>query len=313
MIDILWLVLGGVLLFWGGEWLVRGAVGIAALAGLSPLVIGLTVVSAGTSAPELGVSVLGAIGGSSSLAIGNVIGSNICNILLIGGLTALIRPIAVQRSLVRREIPLLVVVTLGTVLMMLWRDSISRAEGAVLVAALIAFIAWSIRTAREEPGTVPELPADVEPGRTSIWRAGLIAIVGLALLVYGADRFVLGAIGVSRTLGLSETVIGLTVVAIGTSLPELVASGIAALKGQSDIALGNVVGSNLFNLMSILGITALIKPLAMPDDIRPDLAVMFIVTVLLLPFAATGTHIKRGEGALLLGGYIAYTAWLLLR
>jgi cation:H+ antiporter len=313
MIDILWLVLGGALLFWGGEWLVRGAVAIAERAGISPLVIGLTVVSAGTSAPELGVSVLSALGGSAPLAIGNVVGSNICNILLIAGLTAMIRPISVQRSLVRREIPLLVVVTAATIALMWWNASISRVEGLLLVSALVGFIVWSIRAARGSGDEATAPLSEIPTAPTRLGRGVFFAGAGLALLLVGANRFVVGAIGIAELFGLSETVIGLTIVAIGTSLPELVASGVAAAKGESDIALGNVVGSNLFNLLSILGITALITPLALPGDIGADLLVMFVATVILVPLAATGTHIRRWEGAVLLLGYLVYTGWLLVR
>lgn len=313
MIALLWLVLGGVLLYFGAETLVRGAVALAARAGMTPLVIGLTVVAAGTSTPEMVVSVLSALRGQGEIALGNVIGSNICNVLLIVGAAAVIRPLAVQRTVVRREIPLMIGVSALAGALLLWGAGLQRAEAALLLLLLVASTAWSIRAARREnaAGLVEGLPPLA--AQSSLARSlGLVA-AGLGLLVVGADRFVLGAVDLARTLGLSEAVIGLTVVAVGTSLPELATSVVAALRGESDIALGNVVGSNIFNLLGILGVAGLVQPLALPAGTGGDLAVMLAVAALVYPMAGTGLRVRRWEGVLLLAAYAGYLAWLLVR
>jgi cation:H+ antiporter len=312
MISVFWLLFGGVLLYFGAEGLIRGAVAVAARAGLTPLVIGLTVVAAGTSMPEMVVSATGAIRGTTALAIGNVVGSNICNILLIGAVAALIRPMVVQRTTVRREIPLMIGASVLVAGLMLWGASLSRWEAGLLVALLIVNVAWTIRAARQDTPLAAgvEIP-DVQAG--SLGRSLLLGVLGLIGLVVGADRFVEGAVQIARVAGLSEAVIGLTIVAIGTSLPELATSVVAALKGESDIALGNVVGSNVFNLLGILGVSGLIRPLPVPAGTGIDLGVMLAASVVLLPLSRTGFRLERWEGALMLVGYVAYLVWLLMR
>jgi cation:H+ antiporter len=314
MLSILWLVVGGVLLYVGAESLIRGAVALAARAGMSPLVIGLTVVAAGTSMPELVVSLTGALQGQTELAIGNVMGSNICNILLITGLTALIRPITVERSVVRREVPLMIGITLLVGGLMLWGQAVVRWEAVLMLALLAGGIYWSIRTARTDAplayvvATVPASPIEIPLGRSVLW-----IVLGMGGLVLGGNRFVEGAVDLARGFGLSEATIGLTVVAIGTSLPELATSVVAALKREGDMALGNVVGSNIFNLLGILGVAGLVLPLPLPLHGWSDLGVMVLTAVVLLPMARSGFCLQRWEGGLLFSGYIVYMAWLLMR
>jgi cation:H+ antiporter len=311
MLSLFWLAIGGLLLYLGAEALVRGAAALAYRAGMTPLVVGLTVVAAGTSTPELVVSVAGAVRGDGAIAIGNVVGSNICNILLIASLTAMIRPIVVQHTVVRREIPLMIGVSVLAAALLWWGAGVGRVESGLLFALLVASVAWSVRSAEREA----ETPAAALPASPSLSVAASVALLvgGLALLVLGADRFVIGAVELARLVGLSETVIALTVVAVGTSLPELATSVVAAFKGESDIALGNVVGSNIFNLLGILGITGLVRPLPLPPGTGADLLVMVATAALVLPLARTGFRLQRWEGALLLALYGGYLAWLFTR
>jgi cation:H+ antiporter len=311
-ISALWLVVGGVLLYFGAEVLIRGAVALAFRAGMTPLVVGLTVVAAGTSTPEMVVSVLSALRGQGAIAIGNVVGSNVCNILLIAGTAALIRPMVVQHTVVRREIPVMIGASVLAGALLWWHQGLVRAEAMLLVLLLVATTFWSIRAARTEGLAAPTEVAEAGPQR-SVGVSLLLLVAGLALLVVGADRFVTGAVDLARTFGLSEAVIGLTVVAIGTSLPELATSVVAALKGESDIALGNVVGSNIFNVLGILGVTGLVRPLPLPPGAGLDLLVMIAVALLVLPLARSGLRLHRWEGAVLLGLYGVYVGWLLGR
>jgi cation:H+ antiporter len=313
-ISALWLVVGGVLLYFGAEALIRGAVALAFRVGMTPLVVGLTVVAAGTSAPEMVVSVLSAVRGQGAIAVGNVVGSNICNIFLIAGISAIIRPMAVQRSVVRREVPTMIAVSLLAA-GLLWFDQVlGRFEASILVGLLIGSIAYSIRAARrDQPQPEPE-PTAAPPRVERPLPASLgMVVLGLALLVVGADRFVSGAVDLARMFGMSEAVIGLTIVAIGTSLPELATSVLAALKGESDLALGNVVGSNVFNLLGILGLTGMVQPIPLPPGTGPDLLVMLFAAVLVLPLASSHLKVHRWEGMALVGLYGAYLAWLLYR
>jgi len=316
-LSIVWLLVGGVLLYFGAEALIRGSVALAFRAGMTPLVVGLTVVAAGTSTPEMVVSVLSATRGQGAIAIGNVVGSNICNILLIAGVAALIRPIVVQHTIVRREIPVMIGASVLAAGLLWWGRSLGRPEAAVLVLLLVATTSWSIWAARREgletvvvPG-VPDAPPAA--GTSSVAVSAGLVVLGLVLLVAGADRFVLGAVDLARVFGLSEAVIGLTVVAIGTSLPELATSVVAALKGEGDIALGNVVGSNIFNVLGILGITGLVHPIPLPPGSGRDLLVMLGVAVLVLPLARSGLRLQRWEGAVLVSLYAGYIGWLMVR
>ncbi|PJJ96304.1 sodium:calcium antiporter [Lysobacteraceae bacterium NML91-0213] len=312
---VLLLLAGLAALVLGAELLVRGATRLALATGLSPLVIGLTVVAFGTSAPELAVGIGAARGGVPDIALGNVVGSNITNVLLILGLSALIAPLVVARQLIRVDVPIMVALSLGVLL--LARDGvIGIADGLLLVAALVAYTVVQIRIGRRDPDAAPGSPAVDLPDGARGWLTN-IALVGggLALLVVGADWLVDAATTIARLLGLSDLVIGLTVVAVGTSMPEIATSVLATLRGQRELAVGNVVGSNIFNLLGVLGITALFAPDGIGVSqaaLHFDMPVMIATAVACLPVFFTGHCIRRWEGMLFLGYYVAYTAYLLL-
>jgi len=306
------IVLGLVLLVVGAEALVAGASRLAAAVGISPLVVGLTVVAFGTSAPELAVSLDAAWSGSADIAVGNVLGSNICNVLLILGLSALAAPLVVHGRIVRIDTPLMVVFSL-LVWWMASDGAIGRLEGALLFAGVIAYTATQVIVGRREAGAA--VTAGVEPVRGKPLVNVLQLLVGLALLVGGARSLVAGASEIARALGLSELVIGLTIVAGGTSLPELATSVLAAMRGQRDIAVGNVVGSNIFNLLCVLGGAALASPGPIPISAQAlafDFPIMVAVMLACLPVFFSGRIIARWEGALFLGYYALYTTWLVL-
>lgn len=308
------LLIGFVLLTYGAERLVHGSSAVALKLGLSPLVIGLTVVAFGTSAPELVVSIRATLAGNSEIAIGNVIGSNIANIALILGATAVVRPMIVHKRLLFNEIPQMMVVTFFASFFILG-DIITRVEGFILFSWLIGFIIYSIRSASTAPEEIrsqlveePEIPRD-EP----LWKSWLFVVLGLALLIGGGELLVFSAVELARIWGISEAIIGITIVAVGTSLPELATSVVAAIKKEADIAIGNIIGSNIFNLLSILGITALIHPLDSSSFDLVDLGMMLGLTILIWPMMRRGFEINRIEGGILLATYLGYTAWLLLK
>lgn len=305
------LIAGLVALVVGAELLVRGASRIAAQAGISPLVIGLTVVAFGTSAPELAVSVGGALTGQSDVALGNVLGSNTFNVLFVLGASAVIVPLVVSSQLVRLDVPVMIGVS-GLVMMLAWDGRIGRVDGLVLLTGIVVYTGLLFRIARRTGEA--EAPPTPEAG-SSLFPFVVLAAVGLGLLVLGARWMVGGAVTVAEMMGVSELVIGLTVVAVGTSLPEVVTSLVAAFRGERDIAVGNVVGSNIFNLLGVLGATAAIAPEGVAVDaavLRFDLPVMVAVAVVCLPIFFTGLEIARWEGALLLGYYAAYTCYVVL-
>lgn len=309
--DILFLIGGVILLYAGAEGLVRGAASAAARLGLTPLVIGLTVVAFGTSAPELVVSVGAALEDQGSIAIGNVVGSNIGNIALILGLAALISPPRVQAQIIRFDVPI-VIGTSVVVSGMLWNGLVGRLEGGILFGGLIVYIALSLWIAQREKEPILQEYEEAAPRRSRSPALDIVLIVGgLLLLVLGARAMVSGAVSIAEGLGISQTVIGLTIVAIGTSLPELATSILAAARGEGDIAVGNVVGSNIFNLLGILGLSALARPLVGPDLGVFSLAVMFILSLALLPLMRSGHRVSRREGAALLAAYVLYVAALL--
>ncbi len=302
------LLAGGlVLLFAGAEALVRGAAALAFRFGLSALLVGLTVVAFGTSAPELVVSTQAALGGAGGIAVGNVVGSNVANLTLILGLTALIRPVQVQQRLVRLDLPLLLGVSLVAAVFLLDR-TVSRFEGVVLLAGLWAYLGLTVWLARRERAS---LDAAALPPRTSTGRSVVFVAVGLGMLVLGSAWLVRGAVAVAEAAGLPQAVIGLTLVAVGTSLPELVTSSVAARRGEGDLAVGNVVGSNLFNLLGILGVAAVLRPLGAPGLEPFSVAVMVGAVVLVLPLARSGFVLSRLEGAVLLALYAGYLSFLL--
>jgi cation:H+ antiporter len=310
-IAVLLVLAGAALLYGGAEGLVRGASSLALRLGMTPLVIGLTVVAFGTSTPELVVSVEAALAGKGSLAVGNVVGSNIGNVGLILGLSALIAPLAVQARIIRLDLPLLVLVSAGVAVLLL-DGEMGRGEGALLFAGLIAYVGFTLRASRRESAAVAQEFAEGVPRPTgSAALDAVLVLGGLALLAVGARLLVSGATTIAQAAGVEEAVIGLTVVAIGTSLPELATSVVAALKGEGDIAVGNVVGSNLFNILGILGIAALVRPLSAGGIDAVDLWVMLGAAVLLLPMMWTGRRVSRLEGGVLVAGYVAYVAYLL--
>jgi len=308
--DIL-LTLGGLLLLvFGAEIMVRGAVELALRARISPLVVGLTVVSMGTSAPELLVSLLAALKGSSTIAIGNVVGSNIANISMVLGACILIYPIEVDRDAYRIHWPVMMLVTL-IFTAMLWNDDIALWEGATLVLLLLAYVIWMIRASRkaaDQPGTHPVKVS------APLWRSLVFVLAGIAGLAFGADLFVEGAVGIARTFGVSEQLIGVTIVALGTSMPELVTSLLAALRKQSDISIGNLIGSNIFNLLGIIGISAMVLPISVDHtSFLLDLAAMALIALLLYPLMRMGNKLGRWQGALLLFAYTAYVVMVIQR
>jgi cation:H+ antiporter len=332
------LICGAALLVAGAELLVRGAARIAAAAGISPLVIGLTVVAFGTSAPELAVSLGATFAGEPDIAVGNAVGSNIFNVLFILGVSALIVPLAVQQQVVRFELPIMLAVSVALLLVAL-DGSIGRVDGALLFAGLIGYLVYLAR--QGGVAVVPELvDIDVrgdaaagaglnaqsaidDPGATRSARglsttlaSAFLALFGLVLLVAGSRFFVNGAVALATMLGVSQAVIGLTIIATGTSLPELATSVLAGIRGERDIAVGNVVGSNIFNILGILGLCGLLGADALSIDVtmlRFDIPVMVAVAVITLPILFTGYRISRLEGVLFLGYYVAYTAFLILK
>lgn len=313
----IYLIAGITLLVMGAEVLVRGAARLAAQLGISPLVIGLTVVAFGTSAPETAVSVQAAVEGSGDLAIGNVVGSNIANVLLILGITALVAPLLVSRQLIRQDVPIMIGASLLTYALAL-DGGLSKIDGAVLFACVVGYTAFLIYQSRKESKQADDEFDDEfgleEANRHYAWAHHLLLItVGLVLLVLGSNWLVEGATTLARALGISELVIGLTVVAIGTSLPELATSVIAAVKGQRDIAVGNIVGSNIFNLLCVLGLSSLVSPLPInvsPNALAFDFPVMIAVAIACLPIFFAGYCINRWEGLLFLAYYVAYTVYL---
>lgn len=311
--DLLFIAVGIALLYLGGEFLVRNSSHLAQAWGLSPMVVGLTVVAFGTSAPELAASLTAALQGSPEIALGNIVGSNIANIALILALTALIFPLRTQANFLKREMPFMMGAA-ALLMLMLMFGILGHVGGAVLVVLLGGYL-WILLRAPEKPEVQAEFSEEyaVEEPR-SPWIAILGALVGLGLLVGGAQLLVTGATSLARGFGVPELIIGLTLVAVGTSLPELATSIIAALKRESDIALGNIVGSNIFNILGILGITTLVEPIVVPyTAVALDLWVMLGLSVLLFPFLMTGLRLGRREGGVLLVLYLFYVAYLYTR
>jgi cation:H+ antiporter len=311
-------LLGLVLLVVGGDWLVRGASGMALLARLTPAVVGLTVVAAGTSMPEMVVSVQSSLAGKPDLSMGNIVGSNIFNVAAILGIAALIRPLSIQGSTVRMEWPVMFLSSF--LLLVLARDGvIDRVEAGLFLVGMVTFTAYAVYLARRtltvEKAEFEEEMVTASFGRTGskAWVFNLLAVlVGVGLLIGGSTALVKGAVDIALHFGVSEAVVGLTVVAAGTSLPELATSVMAGLRGRDDIAVTNVVGSNIFNILGILGVAGTIKPLPVSAEILSrDMYWMLGVALLLFPLMFTGRRINRLEGALLLGTYLTYLVLLI--
>lgn len=310
LVDLLLMLAGVGLLYGGAEGLVRGAATLAIRARMSPLLVGLTVVAFGTSAPELVVSVQATLAGNGGIAVGNVVGSNVCNLALILGTAAMIRPLTVDAQLTRLDIPVMIGVSFVLALF-LANEHLSTAEGAVLLGGVVAYVVFSIRVAkRRMDGALAELEVVAGP-EGSAWRDVAFVAAGLGLLVLGSRVLVSGAVAIATDFGVSEAVIGLSIVAIGTSLPELATSVVAAFKGEGDLAIGNAVGSNLFNALGILGVAAVLRPLDATGIGGVDLGMMLATAVLILPLAWSGYELSRHEGALLLALYAGYVGFLL--
>jgi cation:H+ antiporter len=313
------LVLGLVALYFGAEWLVRGSSQLALKFGLSPLVVGLTVVAMGTSAPELFVSMGFNLRGIPDAAVGNVVGSNICNIALILGVSALLRPLLIERQIVRREMPILIGASI-VLIAMLWDGAIEQWEGGLLTLGIIVYVVTSLRLVRSVKQNVKdefeESMADLDPEQAAKGNPlvfTLLILIGLVGLVLGSHMLQTGAVFIARAFHVSDAIIGLTLLAFGTSLPELATSIVACLKNQGDIVAGNAVGSSIFNIFAILGITALVKRMPITAIAPTDLGVMLLVTLLAVPLMMTRGRLGRVEGVILLSGYIAYTASLAMR
>lgn len=307
---------GLIILVAGAEALVRGASRLASTAGISPLVVGLTVVAFGTSSPELAVSVIASINNNADISLGNVVGSNIFNVLFILGLSAVIVPLAVSRQIIRLDVPIMIACS-GLVFILGLDGIISRTDGILLTAGIIAYTAFLLRQSRKEK----ELPSDEfvkeykAGGKKTLLIDIALVAAGLGLLVLGSHWLVNGAVAIATYFGLSELIIGLTIVAAGTSLPEVATSVIASIRGERDIAVGNIVGSNIFNILAVLGISGIAAPdgLAVPEAVlRFDIPVMTAVAFACLPIFFTGNMIARWEGKLFLLYYAAYTAYIVL-
>lgn len=315
-LSIFWLVAGLVLILAGANYLTDGSSSLARRMGISDLIVGLTVVAFGTSTPELVISLMAAGGGNAPMAVGNVVGSNIFNILVIIGVTAMVKPITVEKTVMTGQMPIMVLASV--VLLILgnaaWLDGaaaniISRTDGLFLLIFFGLFMRYTIAAARREDASAGDAPVRELP----VWRVALYIVGGLAALVFGGDKFVDGATGVAHTLGMSDALIGLTIVAAGTSLPELATSVVAAVKGRPGIAVGNVIGSNIFNVSLVLGASALASPLSFGDIGNFDLLTLLVASVLFLLFGwfFRERTITRWEGAILLACYIAYTSLLI--
>ncbi|MBO6143772.1 MAG: calcium/sodium antiporter [Prevotella sp.] len=303
--DVIFIVLGVSLVLWGADRLTEGASALARRMHVSEMVIGLTIVAAGTSAPELFVSLVSALKGTPDMAVGNVVGSNTMNAMLIVGCAAMVAPMTISRSTVKKDIPFAVGASL--LLILLGFDFfLGRLDGILLLVGFAVFMAYTLLNAKADADS-PVVQEQAAP----VWKNVLYLVGGLTALVVGSNVFVDHATNVAYLLGISEGVVGLTVVAGGTSLPELATSVVAARKGQSAIAIGNVIGSNVFNILLILGLTATISPLAIQGITIVDLSVMLVSVVLVWLFSFTRFTVERWEGAVLVAGYLAYLCWLI--
>ena len=305
------IALSCLILFAGAEVLVRGGASLALKLGLTPLVVGLTVVAYGTSAPELLVCLKAAFAGQSDIAIGNVVGSNIFNVAVILGLSAAVFPIKTHLQVLRWDAPVVVLATILTPLTFL-DGAVSRVEAGALLVGAVAYTVWTVLLAKKDQSKGPKANIDVpeHKERGNIFLDLVMIAAGLGILVFGSKLLVENAVLVAKTLGVSDTVIGLTIIAAGTSMPELATSMVAAFRGQSDIALGNVLGSSLFNLLFVLGGTAMIRPVSTAGLQHFDLYALIGVTVLMLPLLATGKRLGRPEGLLLFACYGLYLAFM---
>jgi cation:H+ antiporter len=313
--DIILLIIGFLLLIKGADFFVDGAASIARRFNISTMVIGLTLVAFGTSAPELAVSINAAIDQSNGLVFGNVIGSNILNILFVLGISAAITPIGIRLKTILKEMPFAIIATVAVLIMALdfsidqTPNIISRVDG-ILLLILFAIYFYSmieIIVLGKENGTFEEITEMPLP------RSILLTFIGMGAIIWGSDLTVTGAVGIARAFGLSEVIIGLTIVAIGTSLPELITSVVAARKGENDIAVGNIIGSNIFNLLLVLGVSSVINPIVIDQSSILDLSILTVSMIVILPIMYTGKKITRPEGIFMTLAYIAYMISLIFR
>ena len=323
LLNIVFIIVGVALVLWGADRLTEGASSLARGMHVPEIVIGLTIVAAGTSAPEMFVSLVSALKGTSDLAVGNVLGSNIFNTMLIVGCSAVVAPMAVSPSTVKKDIPFAVVAAFLLFMLCfddmdsphLWGNEISRSDGIILLTCFLIFMIYTFQSAKKQ-GLMPtqeeiednkELPKDY----SKLWRNLTFIVLGLACLIVGSNLFVDAASYIAHRYGVRQSVIGLTIVAGGTSLPELATSVVAAYKGRSAIAIGNVLGSNVFNILLILGTTAVVHPLRIMGITIVDLMMMLVSIGIVWLFAFTKYSVSRREGSLLILGFLAYMAWLL--
>lgn len=306
LVQVLLLIVGFVMLVKGADWFVDGAAGLADRFGIPQLVIGLTIVAMGTSAPEAAVSITAALKDSAGIAVGNIVGSNILNVLIILGLTACVATLSVATSTIRIELPYMIAISLLLLLFGWTGNEITFWEGVGLWVAFLLYLGYLFRMAKKNKETPPE-----EASSRPLWMLLVLSIIGLALIVWGSDVTVDAATALARYFGMSERFIGLTIVALGTSLPELFSSLTAARKGKADIAIGNIVGSNIFNILFVLGTTALITPVPFAARFTVDTIVAVLVGVLLLVCVARSKKLTKPTGILMLAAYAAYFIYLL--
>lgn len=311
------LIVGFALLIKGADWFVEGASNIAGLLRVPRILVGLTIVAFGTSSPEATVSIIAALEGSADVALGNVIGSNIFNITLVVGITAMLNPLKVESETIRKEIPFTLLASAALLVLMsdmalqgFSSNLITRSDGLIFLLFFAVFMYYVFEIARKSRNNGGEAE---QPVNTTWGKNTLFTLLGLAAIIFGGDLVVSNSTEIAYALGMSETLVGLTIVAIGTSLPELVTSITAALKKQSEIALGNIVGSNIFNILFVLGASSVISPLAVNSKVFTDVVIMIVLTILLLVFSRTHSKVGKGEGAVLAAVYIAYLVYVILR
>lgn len=307
--QILLLIAGFVMLVSGADWFVEGAAGIADRLGIPQIVIGLTIVAFGTSAPEAAISISAALRGNAGLTIGNVVGSNIMNILLILGITALIRPLTIKKNTLRYEIPFVIIITILLLGLGVIGESVNRIDGIILWSCLLLFLSYLLKTSKKNELQIEERKEETH--KTGIGKLLLLTCIGMGLIVWGSDVTVDSASAIAKTLGMSDRLIGLTIVAFGTSLPELITSVTAAIKGKTDIAIGNIVGSNIFNILFVVGTAAVIVPVWFSANFINDSFMAIIAVVLLYLFVIKDKKLKRSEGFIMLFIYLTYFLYLL--
>jgi len=323
LLNLFLFIIGLLLLYYGADWLVKGAASLARSFGLTPLVIGLTVVAFGTSAPELVVSIVSAAQNQSMIAVGNVIGSNICNIALVLGVTAIILPIACHPVTIRRDMPIMLAISLY-LLIISYNSHIGRLEGVSLFGGVILYTLFNYRIARKEAAGYWENIASSDSATDdfeyidSRMKQALLIIIGIAGVVIGAKLLIYAAVNMMQRFGVSDKVIGLTVVAFGTSVPELATSVVAALRKETDISLGNLIGSNVFNILCVLGVVSMIRPITIPggfieSGLLTDYIVMMAISAMPLLMMAKGHVISRRNGVILLTSYLCYLGYLIIR